>query len=71
MSAERSKLATPGEILHAALVKERAAYTFYARMENGSTVGFVRDLAMKLKNEEAKHVRMIEEQITLMNLGRA
>jgi rubrerythrin len=66
-----TKYSTPGEILTAALAKERAAYRFYEKLENSSrSMDFVYELVIKLKDEEAKHIRMVEEQITLMNLGR-
>jgi len=64
------KLSTPGEILSAALAKEKAAYRFYERIENQTRIDYVSDLLRKLKDEEAKHVKLIENMLVNMNLGR-
>jgi len=45
------KLSTPGEILSAALAKEKAAYRFYERIENQTRIDYVSDLLRKLKDE--------------------
>lgn len=61
---------SPMDILQAALRKEKGAYAFYDAMLNQSRVGLVSELVESLKNEEAKHVRMVEKRISELNLGR-
>jgi len=63
------KLSTPGEILQAALAKEKAAYRFYERVEQESRIDYVQELVRRLKNEEAKHVRLIDSLLVRMKLG--
>ncbi len=69
MSSE-PRFNTPDEILNAALAKERRAYDFYSGLAEGCRVDFVRKLLETLKNEEQKHVRMIEEMLKNLRLGR-
>jgi rubrerythrin len=70
-SMQPKQLMTPGEVLRAALTKERAAHRFYAQLEERSRASeTVLELVTTLKNEEAKHVKMVEEWIARMNLGR-
>ena len=64
------KLSTPGEILSTALAKEKAAYRFYERIETQTRIDYVADLLRRLKDEEAKHVKLIENMLVNMNLGR-
>ena len=65
------RLNTPDEILNAALAKERQAYEFYAGLAEGCRIDFVRKLIETLKNEEHKHVRMVEEMLTKLRLGQS
>ena len=65
-----SEFDTPDKILKAALGKETEARDFYAGLLPHCSVGFVRELVEKLRDEESKHMKMIEEMITRMSLGR-
>ncbi len=63
-------LSAPDDILEAALKKEKVAFRFYNNLLQGTHVDFVRDLLEQLRDEEAKHVRMIEKKIAAMEAGR-
>jgi rubrerythrin len=54
---------TPIDILTAALQKEREAYAFYNRLISGSTVMVVQELLEQLRDEEHKHILLIEDKI--------
>ena len=54
---------TPIDILTAALKKEREAYSFYNQLINSSTVTVVQELLELLRDEEHKHILMIEGKI--------
>lgn len=60
---EHSPLKTPDEILRFAQEKEMQARDFYKDMARKCSVDFVRDLLIKLQNEEHKHVHMIQSMI--------
>ena len=62
-------LKTPDEILNVALAKERQSYKFYAGLAEGCRIDFVKKLIETLKNEEHKHVRMVEDMLTKLRLG--
>jgi len=68
---DNRRLSTPDEILNAALVKERQSREFYARLADRCQIDMVRKLLEKLKDEEAKHVRMIEDMLADLRLGRS
>jgi rubrerythrin len=55
---------TPIDILTAALQKEREAYSFYNQLIQSSTVTVVHELLEQLRDEEHKHMIMIEEKIS-------
>jgi rubrerythrin len=69
MSAQPPTLQTPVEILQAALKKEKAAYHFYDTLLNSTTVVFLQELLEKLRDEEHKHVLMIEKILSKMQSG--
>lgn len=54
---------TPIDILTAALKKEREAYAFYNRLITTSTVTVVQALLEQLRDEEHKHILLIEAKI--------
>lgn len=54
-------LKTPGQILEAALEKENAARDFYAELADRCHVDFVRNLLLRLANEEEKHALLIRK----------
>ena len=69
MSTEPPTLQTPIEILQAALKKEKDAYHFYDTLLNSATVLFLQELLEHLRDEEHKHVLMIEKILTNMQSG--
>jgi rubrerythrin len=64
------ELSTPAEILQVALKKEQNALMFYNRILAGARVDFIRILIEQLRDEEAKHVKMIERKITSLKTGK-
>jgi rubrerythrin len=68
---DNRRLSTPDEILNAALVKERQSREFYAGLAEQCRIDLVRELLEKLKDEENKHVRMIEDMLADLRLGRS
>ncbi len=58
------------EILRAALKKEENAYAFYDRLLQSSGVEFIRELLVTLRDEEAKHIRLIKDKLARLNAGR-
>ena len=68
---EKRLLMTPNQVLEVALGKEEEAHRFYDRLLEECRADTVRELLETLKNEEYKHIRMVEEMITRLNLGKA
>lgn len=66
---ENKKTIAPAEILAIALSKEKDAFAFYGEIEKSSTVVPVKELAARLKEEEQRHIRMIERQLQKIRLG--
>ena len=64
-----SKLTTAKEILETALHKEEAAYRFYDAVMNSTKVDFVKDLVSQLREEEQKHILLIQKKLAAMELG--
>jgi len=54
---------TPNQLLEMALEKERAAYVFYSEACASSKVDMIRELLEELRNEEAKHIKLIEKKL--------
>jgi rubrerythrin len=65
-----SRFSTPDKILKAALSKEKRARDFYADQIGRCRIEMVRELLEKLRNEEQKHVRMVEQMMANLRLGR-
>ncbi len=63
MVDEKSEPKTAIEILESALEKEKNAYKFYDDLLKTTTTGILGDILLELKNEEFKHVRLIEKKI--------
>ena len=61
---------TPDEILAAALAREEEARDLYTGLANNAQVDIVRELLEKLKDEESRHVHMIQNLIATLNLGK-
>ena len=57
------------QILEVALKREREAYRFYDRLLSETKVGILKEILEQLRDEEQKHIRMIEKKIAQMNLG--
>jgi len=68
---DKRRLSTPDEILNAALVKEHQSFQFYASLVERCQIDMVKKLIEKLKDEENKHVRMIEGMLENLRLGRS
>jgi rubrerythrin len=62
-------LDNPHDVLESALAKEKAAFRFYDRIAQSAVNRDLQTLALQLKDEEAKHVRMIERLLARMELG--
>ena len=69
MSTEPPTPQTPIEILQAALKKEKDAYRYYDTLLNTTAVSFLQELLEQLRDEEHKHVLMIEKILTKMQSG--
>jgi len=67
--SDKRRLSTPDEILNAALAKEHQARQFYSELAEHCEIDMVRQLIEKLKDEENKHVKMIEEIMANLRLG--
>jgi len=52
------------------LAKEKEAREFYDEQAAHCRVDFVRKLLDKLKNEESKHIRLVQGMITKLNVAR-
>jgi rubrerythrin len=68
--AEKRRLTMPDEILRAALGKETAARDFYSEMAGHCPVDFVRDLLERLKDEECKHMRLVQDMMARLAQGK-
>ena len=67
---EKIELRTPGQILEAALAKEKDARDFYDEQAAYCRVDFLRKLLERLRDEEAKHIRMVQGMMTKLGTGR-
>ena len=61
---------TPEQILNVALAREEEAYAFYAGLVADCHIEVVREILERLRDEEARHVRLIRELTIRLNLGR-
>ena len=69
--ADKRRLGTPDEILKAALDKELDARAFYSGLAARCQIEMVKELLEKLKDEENKHVKMVEDMMASLRLGRS
>jgi rubrerythrin len=61
---------TAEDILKVALAREETAHRFYeGLLEKHSKVEPIRDLLEQLKDEEYRHILMIRDKITQLDLG--
>ncbi len=68
--ADKRHLSTPDEILKAALGRELEARAFYSALAERCQIEIVKKLLEKLKDEENKHVKMVEDMMASLRLGR-
>ena len=69
MSNKNQSLSTPVDILKVALEKERKAYHFYNELLKDTKVVMIQDILTKLRDEEYKHIQMIERELTRTTRG--
>ncbi len=60
---------TPVEILKDALAREQAAHDFYAQMMLNCKTDMVVELLETLKNEESRHIRLVQAMIVKLKLA--
>ena len=64
-----SALKTPAELLKAALAKEQQAHDFYDHAILQCKLPMVRELLERLKDEESRHIRLVEAMLAKFELG--
>jgi len=67
---KKLELRTYDQILQVALAKEMEARDFYDEEAAHCGVDSVRRLLEKLKDEESKHIRLVQGMITKLSAGR-
>ncbi len=65
----KEKWKTPVGILDAALAKEKEAYSFYGDLLSFTRVDSIRRLVEQIKDEERKHMRLLEDKLAELRLG--
>ena len=70
MEPNVAKARTPADLLEMALTKEKLSYAFYEQMQQHASVGLLRELVETLKNEEWRHVRLVERKLNDLRDGR-
>ena len=66
---EKRELTTSGQILQEALRRENEARDFYADLAIRCRVDFVKELLERLKDEESKHARLVQDMIIRLDRG--
>ena len=69
MNTESPAPKTPIEILQGALKKEKDAYHYYDTLLSSTTVLFLQELLEQLRDEEHKHMLLIERKIKQLTAG--
>ena len=67
---EKRELTTPAQILQEALRRENEARDFYADLATRCRINFVKELLERLKSEESRHARLVQDMITRLNRGK-
>jgi rubrerythrin len=67
---KKLELKTSDQVLQVALAKEKESRDFYDEQAAHCRVEFVRKLLEKLKDEESKHIRLVQGMIRNLNVGR-
>ena len=70
MTDEERRYDTPAKILEAAMTREKAAYEFYDSLLSHSKVQIITEMLESLKNEEYKHIKLIEQLSAELRMGR-
>jgi rubrerythrin len=60
---------TPDEIMKEALVREKQAHDFYQQAAMHCKVQMVRELLEGLQNEESRHIKLIQNMLTKLQIG--
>ena len=66
MKNSKLSLTTPMEILGAALSKEKAAYDFYEKLLENTSIGMLQEIIEHLLQEEYKHIQLIEKKMAAL-----
>jgi rubrerythrin len=66
---DKNELSSPDQILREALAREEEARDFYDALGKRCHVDFVRDLLERLKEEEVKHLHLVQNMIARLNAG--
>jgi rubrerythrin len=67
---EKREPRTPDQILQEALRRENEAHDFYAGLATHCHIDFVKELLERLRDEESKHARWIQDMIIRLNSGK-
>ena len=65
----KPRLRTPSETLHAAPENDARARDFYGELAETCHVDFVKDLLLRLHNEEEKHYQLISKMLARLDTG--
>jgi rubrerythrin len=65
-----TKSSTPAQLLELALSKERAAVEIYEQMMRHASGGMMQELLIGLRDDETRHVRVIEKKLNDLYAGR-
>ena len=70
MTDKKHEPRLPMDILQAAREKERSARDFYGELLASTKIESIRALLQRLKNEESKHLSLIEKLMSDLRMGR-
>lgn len=70
MADDTHKYNTPQKILDAAMTREKAAHDFYDRLLAHSNVAVITELLETLKDEEYKHIKLIDKLAAEIRMGK-
>jgi rubrerythrin len=68
---QKNDFRMPDQILQEALRRETDARDFYSNVAENCHVDFVKKLLERLKNEESRHISLVQEMISRLNLGKS
>ena len=70
MAKLRSHAMDERQILDMSLERENSAYSFYDGLLESTDVGFLKELLEELRENEGRHVQMIKQRISRLNMGK-